>query len=526
MSYSKQFPTKHDCFYCIRKICSLLSRLIADDASALPFNGSGLILDSGHDWRFSPEMTDLALWEALKKASARSTADVRSLVECSEHFAVLLSEAAKDNLAQLPLVAVSCFRCSLRDSEIIGMADRAECDDFVQEIRSPAISAFIEGFWRSVFILLCQDKLACKSFFDLSEKACTKLLEISNKPNVIYNFIHMRGHKFELSCSEKIFASIIKSGKYSIKNAELPKDGRKHSRHYAEKYYKESYVYLTGFQQACGRRSFDQYKTSGNIQSEALIPRESNSTKTEEEIMVLLKEGYNDAEIMKRLKISKELFHFYKNRLEKQSKFKKRPDSLLSSVGPFKQVQDIFKTKTDYNVERYEYVRELMAEFLSFLGFSKTQVKTLFGVSDARSKRYRSQARKCGFIDKHCEPKYSTLDWQLLCSIFIANYRRIGDSKVMSNVDPIAEHEAYTAIVRGIEAAPVLKARFWPYLQGNDNFVQLAMELRQGHVCLEFCDICKCCYAKTYDTTENAFTGGCPFCEFRDTFVFRTPTGA
>ena len=45
--------------------------------------------------------------------------------------------------------------------------------------------------------------------------------------------------------------------------------------------------------------------------------------------MVLLKEGYNDAEIMKKLKISKELFHFYKNKLEKQSKFKKTPPILF-----------------------------------------------------------------------------------------------------------------------------------------------------------------------------------------------------
>ena len=154
------------------------------------------------------------------------------------------------------------------------------------------------------------------------------------------------------------------------------------------------------------------------------------------------------------------------------------------------------------------------------------QLAKMFGVSDARSKRYRSLARKCGFIDKHCEPKYSTLDWRMLSSIFIAIYCRIGGLKVLSSVDLIAEHEAYTAIVRGIEAAPVLKARFWPYLQGNDNFVQLAMEYRQGHLCLDFCDICKCSYVKTYDTSEKTFTGGCSFCEFRDTFVFRIPTGA
>lgn len=526
MSHSKNFSRKHEPSYHNRKILSLLPLLFADDASALPFNGSGLILDSGHDWRFSPETTDLALWEALQKASARSTADVRSLVKCSEHFAVSLREAAKDNLAQLPLVAVSCFRCSLRDSEIIGMVDRAECDDFVQEIRSPAISAFIEGFWRSVFVLLCQDKLACKSFFNLSEEACTKLLEISNKPNAIYNFIHMSGHKFEISCKEKIFTSIIKNGKHSIKYAELPQNGEKFSKHYGGKFHEDVHLYLTGFQQACGGDSPDRCKTASNIQNEAIISREFNSINMKGMILALLKKGYDDAEIMKMLDISKNPFLFYKRKLEKQSKFRKNIDSILNRFGPFKQVHDIVATKTDYNVDRYEYFKELMAMFASFLGMSKTQVKTFFGVSDARSKRYRSLARKCGFIDKHCEPKYSTLDWRMLSSIFIAIYCRIGGLKVLSSVDLIAEHEAYTAIVRGIEAAPVLKARFWPYLQGNDNFVQLAMEYRQGHLCLDFCDICKCSYVKTYDTSEKAFTGGCSFCEFRDTFVFRIPTGA
>lgn len=189
-------------------------------------------------------------------------------------------------------------------------------------------------------------------------------------------------------------------------------------------------------------------------------------------------------------------------------------DRLKETMGAFGNV----------NEARFNYVQDLLGTIWAWLGMSKVQIKLMLGVSDAKAKRFRSKAKLFDFVDKHTEPKYASLEWQLLTSMFTAFYIRIGGLRVMSEIDPIAAHEAYLSLCRGLHFDR--QKRFTPFLEGFDNFVVLAKSLREKHLSLSYCNICKCYYAKHYDPQKDMYRGHCPFCEFRDVYVNRDLIGS
>ena len=283
-------------------------------------------------------------------------------------------------------------------------------------------------------------------------------------------------------------------------------------------YCKNLFKLMTALQQAGGGLPPKQRTLrAAPSNPESLVSANTGSVKLEEYIILLLRQGYNDADIKRMLNIDDSVLSFYKRRLEKIYNFKKRNEKFIGELRTFEEIKDLVAKQNPVHFARYEYFKKIMGHFYAFLGMSKAQIKIIMGVKDATCKSYRQDAVKFKFAPRHIDMKYSTLEWRLVESMFVANYARIGGDRVMISMDPLVAHETYVALQRGLENhAP---ESILPFRMGFDNFVDLAKSFRQGRVCLEYCDICNCYHAKRYDPEKKLYAGGCPFCEFRDIYV-------
>lgn len=499
----------------IRKIVRSLHQMLSDRPDSLPFGGTGIVMDSHPEWHFSEADLDFELWKAIRDAARKSITDVRKIINCSDYFADLLKNAEDDDLRQMVLLSVSCFRCSLSDTEIYRMIDLSAGTEIDTEPRSIYIDSFIQGFWLTAFLLITHDKLTCRSFLNISEGACNKLSELMHSWNRIHKFINMKGHKFDLACSEAVLV-------YKLHRSAQVREGGYHKN--STEYFNNTYKYLIALQQADGGLSPEKFAQRNDAKIGALNAKNFDSIKMDQNILALYRDGYSDADICKLLNIDNTVLSFHKRRLEKQYKFSKREETYPGELQTLDGLLVSSVSEEPFNKDRYEFILGLIGIFLAFIGFSKVQIKIILGISDSKSKRYRSKSKKFGFIDKHIEPKYSSLEWQLLEAFYVAFYSRIGGSSVMISFDLFAAHEAYLSLVRGITAFDK-ENRFTSYLSGIDNFIELAKAFRQGHICLEYCSICKCYYVKHYSDDKQAFEGDCPFCEFRDIYVNKWLTG-
>lgn len=199
----------------LRAMLPILQQLQLDDMEAVPFEKSAAYDNLRSRWEFSPDNTDYDLWCSLRRAAKKSTADVRLLTDCSEWFAAIIREATDEEIRRLSLRSVSCFRCALSDEELFEMIDRVESGEAEIEVRSAGVDAFIDNFWRTAFKLFTHDKVLCRSFMNLSENASNRLYLLCGQQNKIYDFIRMKGHKFQLACNERLFSYMLKTDMYS-----------------------------------------------------------------------------------------------------------------------------------------------------------------------------------------------------------------------------------------------------------------------------------------------------------------------
>lgn len=284
-----------------------------------------------------------------------------------------------------------------------------------------------------------------------------------------------------------------------------------------------TFRFLIALQQAGGGVSPGCLDKINGI-SDNLGPISHDLSPLETSVLEFMKEGYTDEEILHLLHVDHGVLRFVKRKLEKFERFKKFRESFFGEKQTFEELTNSIKAYKIDNTARFDYVQDQMGIIWAWLGTSKVQIKLLLGVSDAKAKRFRKTAKKYGFVEKHVKPKYGTLEWRLLASLFTAFYLRIGGFNVMSELDPIAANESYLSLCRGMSFDT--EGRFSAYLDGFDNFVSLAKTLREKHISLDYCKICNCLYLKHYDAQKDMYKGDCPFCEFRDTYVNRDLLGA
>ena len=497
---------------CFRKIAALIQKLHTEETKNIPFIGPESHFDHGSEWCFSYEKTDLDLWKSARTIARKSTLDLRSLIGCSEWFAKRICESSDEDLAKLSIHSVSCFRCNLSDLDIYEMAEDAISDTYiVEDYRTRETEAFINCFWQTVFILISHDSLLCKSFFNFSENSFVKLLEVSKSPNAIYRFIRMKGHRFELSCNEGLFRhSVINQNVYSD-SQNIGKTER------SEIYHRNVYRDLIALKQSAGCLSQEKYAQINNIKPASKLKNSFDSTSRDDLIHEHLVNGYKEEEIAIIMNIAVGAVKFVKRKLEKYIAFQKHDDE-LEKTRPYQWINGIV-CSNEYNQNRTIFLRGMSASMLSIMGISKAQTKIMFGISDAKAKRYRSKAKELGYIDKHVEPKTSLLEWRIIESIFVAIYVRIGGSKVSGKIDPFVAHESFCALRRGLVFDK--EGTFKNLTVGFDNFVHLAMLYRQGHLSVAYCPICKCNYAKRRNAETGTAEGDCPLCNFRDVHVDR-----
>lgn len=502
----------------LRKIALALQRLLVQEMRELPIIGAVFDSESETEWIFSHEKTDLDLWKSIRGISKKSTADLRMLIGCSERFASQISEASDEQLKNLPLKSVSSFRCSLSDADIFEMVDIAlsESNIRAEYHRSDETDRFIHSFWRTVFLLISHDILLCKSFFNISDNACRQLLKLINSPGIIHYFIEMKGHKFELSCNEAIFSDKLSDKYFNFKSKSAGKKEK------SGMYHKNIYKNLIALQQSGGGVSPEKYAAINNMHHNIAKEDKRNSTSLKESIFNYLVAGYSDSEIAEELNIEIDVVGFYKQKFEKENKFRLQ-NEFSDEMRPFQLTREMLGIQENAKQNRSVFFRGMNAIFWSFMGLSKIQLKLHFGISDAKSKRYRSIAKEYGFIGKHVEPKTSYIERKIIESIFVAFYARIGEGKVLGLLDPFVAHEAFSALCRGLSFDE--KGFFKEHITGFDSFAELAKAYRQGHLSLEFCPICQCNYVKYLNAGTGVCEGDCPLCEYRDVHVSRWLTG-
>lgn len=491
----------------IRTSLPVIASLVTENYQDLLF-ADARFFDFEDAWTFSPVQTDRDLWRNLKQAAKVSVADVNRLLDCSSYFISKIQNATEQDISKLLLYSVSCFRCALSDSEIANMLDMAASADVeLEKNRNPGCDAFIVCYWRAVEMLLSHDRIACKAFMNLSDDACKRLSSACTSSRTMYNFVRMAGHRFSLACESDLLLHALKTNS-TVENIKS----------------KKPIVATENILKA-----FMRLQQSGQIPSPEKLSKILNEQKQsrvdpyvpeiqKEYVLAYLSAGICDEHIMETLGVTQDVVDFFKRKLQREQKRIK--DNSDCPENKFR-VQSIKQTVDGVDrdgFKRLEYFQDILGQFWAFLGLSKSQIKILLGVSDAKSKRYRVTSKRFGFVSKHETPKNTSLEWKILKAIFIVFYIRIGGpEKVMIHVDPQIAHEAYLCLLRGLSSD--LTKGFKPYLTAFDNFFELAKDVRQAHISLEYCHVCNCYYVKQYNEETGAYEGECHFCTYRDTYV-------